>query len=54
MKATMAAAVAKYQAWLPEALALRIKWRKANAQADQADIAAMEKAQRLQRKAGKP
>ena len=50
MKPEQQAKVDKYVGWAPDALETRIKWRTANMQADQQEIAAMRKAQRIQRK----
>ena len=52
MKPDMQAKVDKYAQWEPDALELRIQWRVANMKADQQEIAAMRKAQRIQRKRG--
>ena len=50
MKNEMQSKVDQYVGWEPSALETRIKWRTANMQADQREIAAMMRAQRIQRK----
>lgn len=50
MKQDMQSKVDQYAKWEPDALELRIQWRVANMKADQVEIAAMRKAQRIQRK----
>lgn len=52
MKQDMQSKVDGYAKWEPDALELRIRWRVANMKADQVEIAAMRKAQRVQRKQG--
>lgn len=50
MKTGMQEKIDKYVGWTADALETRIKWRLANMKADQQEIAAMQKARRIQRK----
>lgn len=50
MKTGMQEKIDRYVGWGADALETRIKWRLANMKADQQEIAAMQKARRIQRK----
>lgn len=50
MKQRMAQEVDRFAAWTPEALQQRLHWKQAQIRNDQAEVAAMLKAQRRQRK----
>lgn len=53
MKARMAEDVARFAQWSPVALAQRIAWRESVVRQTQHELAALRKAQRVQRKAAK-
>lgn len=51
MKTRMREDVERFAQWQPEALSQRIRWRESVVKQTQHEIAAMKKAQRVQRKA---